>query len=115
MVYYVPPPRALANRYFPPSGGTGGNLPEPIKQHQPSSDGSPWLGTPNPCLRPVDLTDLEEDETPGLLRLGNHPMERHAEAVATAEHLQGVEIVLAYDEPGCELALRVAFPGVRRT
>jgi hypothetical protein len=69
----------------------------------------------NLCLRPVDLTDLEEDETPGLLRLGNHPMERHAEAVATAEHLQGVEIVLAYDEPGCELALRVAFPGVRRT
>jgi CheY-like chemotaxis protein len=38
-----------------------------------------------------------------------------AEAVVTAEHLQGVEIVLSYDEPGCELTLPIAFPGVRRS
>jgi len=38
-----------------------------------------------------------------------------AEAVASAEHLNGVEIVLAYEQPGCELSLPVAFPGVRRT
>jgi len=38
-----------------------------------------------------------------------------AEAVASAEHLNGVEIVLAYEHPGCELSLPVAFPGVRRT
>jgi CheY-like chemotaxis protein len=38
-----------------------------------------------------------------------------AEAVAAAEHLKTAEIVLAYDEPGCELTLPVVFPGVRRS
>jgi CheY-like chemotaxis protein len=37
-----------------------------------------------------------------------------AEAVATAERLEHVEIVLAYDWPNCELSVPVAFPGVRR-
>lgn len=37
-----------------------------------------------------------------------------AEAVATAERLQGVEIVLMYDRPNCELTVPVAFAGVRR-
>jgi CheY-like chemotaxis protein len=37
-----------------------------------------------------------------------------AEAAATAEHLQGVEIVLAYEAPACELTLPVAFAGIRR-
>lgn len=36
-----------------------------------------------------------------------------AEAVATAECLQGVEIVLEYNEPGCELTLPIALPGGR--
>ena len=38
-----------------------------------------------------------------------------AEAVATAERLHSVEIILAYEQLGCDLALPVAFPGVRRT
>lgn len=38
-----------------------------------------------------------------------------AEAVATAENLNGVEIVLVYERPACELTLPVHFPGVRRT
>jgi len=38
-----------------------------------------------------------------------------AEAVASAERLDGVEIVLVYDHPDCELILPVAVPGVRRT
>jgi CheY-like chemotaxis protein len=38
-----------------------------------------------------------------------------AEAVATAERLNEVEIVLAYEQPPCELTLPIAFPGVRRT
>jgi len=38
-----------------------------------------------------------------------------AEAVASAERLEGVEIVLVYDHPDCELTLPVAVPGVRRT
>jgi CheY-like chemotaxis protein len=37
-----------------------------------------------------------------------------AEAVACAERLEGVEIVLVYDHPDCELSLPVAVPGVRR-
>ena len=37
-----------------------------------------------------------------------------AEAVATAERLQGVEIVLMYERPDCELTVPVAFAGVRR-
>jgi len=37
-----------------------------------------------------------------------------AEAVATAERLREAEIVLAYEQPGCELTLPIAFPGVRR-
>jgi CheY-like chemotaxis protein len=37
-----------------------------------------------------------------------------AEAAATAERLQGVEIVLAFEQPACELTLPLAFPGVRR-
>jgi CheY-like chemotaxis protein len=37
-----------------------------------------------------------------------------AEAVATAERLEGVEIVLLYDQPSCELTVPVAFAGVRR-
>jgi CheY-like chemotaxis protein len=37
-----------------------------------------------------------------------------AEAVATAERLNEVEIVLSYDQPTCELCLPIAFPGVRR-
>jgi hypothetical protein len=37
-----------------------------------------------------------------------------AEAVATAERLKEVEIVLAYNEPQCELTVPIAFPGVRR-
>jgi CheY-like chemotaxis protein len=38
-----------------------------------------------------------------------------AEAVASAEHLKTVEIVLAYDDPGCELTLPIAFSDVRRS
>lgn len=38
-----------------------------------------------------------------------------AEAVASAERLQGVEIVLIYERPYCELTVPVAFAGVRRT
>jgi CheY-like chemotaxis protein len=38
-----------------------------------------------------------------------------AEAAATAEQLKTVEIVLAYDDPPCELTLPVAFADVRRT
>jgi CheY-like chemotaxis protein len=38
-----------------------------------------------------------------------------AEAVATAEHLEGLEIVLLYEGPACELTLPVHFPGVRRS
>jgi Response regulators consisting of a CheY-like receiver domain and a winged-helix DNA-binding domain len=38
-----------------------------------------------------------------------------AEAVATAERLDGVEIVLVYDHPDCELTVPVAVAGVRRT
>ena len=38
-----------------------------------------------------------------------------AEAVASAERLEGVEIVLVYNHPDCELSLPVAVPGVRRT
>jgi len=38
-----------------------------------------------------------------------------AEAVATAEHLNEVEIVLIHDQPECELTLPIAFPGVRRS
>jgi CheY-like chemotaxis protein len=38
-----------------------------------------------------------------------------AEAVASAERLEGVEIVLVHDHPDCELILPVAVPGVRRT
>jgi CheY-like chemotaxis protein len=38
-----------------------------------------------------------------------------AEAVATAEGLLEAEIVLAYDQLGCELTLPVAFPGMRTT
>ena len=37
-----------------------------------------------------------------------------AEAVASAEHLQGTEIVLVYEEPVCELSVPVAFAGIRR-
>jgi hypothetical protein len=37
-----------------------------------------------------------------------------AEAVATAERLAGVEIVLMYEQPECELTVPVAFAGVRR-
>jgi CheY-like chemotaxis protein len=37
-----------------------------------------------------------------------------AEAVATAERLQGVEIVLMYERPDCELTVPVSFAGVRR-
>lgn len=37
-----------------------------------------------------------------------------AEAVATAEHLHGVEIVLMYERPDCELTVPVSFAGVRR-
>jgi CheY-like chemotaxis protein len=37
-----------------------------------------------------------------------------AEAVATAERLVGVEIVLMYERPECELRVPVAFAGVRR-
>ena len=38
-----------------------------------------------------------------------------AEAVAAAEHLRDVEIVLAYEQPGCDLTLPIAVPGLRRT
>jgi CheY-like chemotaxis protein len=38
-----------------------------------------------------------------------------AESVATAERLQGAEIVLVYEHPRCELTLPLAFPGVRRS
>jgi len=38
-----------------------------------------------------------------------------AEAVAAAERLEGVEIVLVYEHPDCELSLPVAVAGVRRT
>ena len=38
-----------------------------------------------------------------------------AEAAATAEHLATIEIVLAYDDPPCELTLPVAFSDVRRS
>ena len=38
-----------------------------------------------------------------------------AEALATAERLKEVDIVLAYDQPSCELTLPIAFPGIRRT
>ncbi len=38
-----------------------------------------------------------------------------AEAAAAAEHLKEVEIVLDYEDPGCELTLPIAFAGVRRT
>jgi CheY-like chemotaxis protein len=38
-----------------------------------------------------------------------------AEAVASAEHLHTVEIVLDYDDPGCELTLPIAFSDVRRS
>jgi len=38
-----------------------------------------------------------------------------AEAVATAERIENVEIVLTYDHPICELTLPIAFPGVRRS
>jgi hypothetical protein len=37
-----------------------------------------------------------------------------AETVATAEHLEGVEIVVAYEAPACELTVPVAFAGIRR-
>ncbi len=37
-----------------------------------------------------------------------------AESVALAENLKGVEIVLLYKKPECELTLPVLFPGVRR-
>lgn len=37
-----------------------------------------------------------------------------AEALATAERLHGVEIVLHYERPDCELAVPVHFPGIRR-
>jgi hypothetical protein len=35
--------------------------------------------------------------------------------VASAERLEGVDILLVYDHPACELTLPVAVPGVRRT
>jgi CheY-like chemotaxis protein len=38
-----------------------------------------------------------------------------AEAVAAAERLEGVEIVLVYDHPDCELTVPIAVAGVRRT
>jgi len=38
-----------------------------------------------------------------------------AEAVATAEQLREAEIVLAYEQLGCELTLPIAFPAARRT
>lgn len=38
-----------------------------------------------------------------------------AESVALAENLQDVEIVLVYQNPSCELAVPVMFPGVKRT
>jgi CheY-like chemotaxis protein len=37
-----------------------------------------------------------------------------AEALATAERLDEVEIVLLYERPACELTVPVVFPGVRR-
>jgi len=37
-----------------------------------------------------------------------------AETVATAEHFEGVEIVVAYEAPVCELTVPVAFAGIRR-
>jgi CheY-like chemotaxis protein len=38
-----------------------------------------------------------------------------AEAVATAEQLREAEIVLAYEQLGCEVTLPIAFPVMRRT
>jgi len=37
-----------------------------------------------------------------------------AEAVATAERLNGVEIVLIYEQPDCELTVPISFAGIRR-
>ena len=36
-----------------------------------------------------------------------------AEAIVTAEQLRNVEIVLAYEQPGCDLTLPVSFPAAR--
>jgi CheY-like chemotaxis protein len=38
-----------------------------------------------------------------------------AEAVANAERLHTVEIILAYEQLGCDITLPIAFPGVRRS
>jgi len=62
-------------------------------------------------------SNLANVEVPNYKRLDVSPSfeSQLAQAVATAERLREAEIVLAYDQLGCELTLPVAFPGMRTT